>query len=103
LLLALLAGLSNNFLPSSLTPILYVFALINISLALFNLLPLPPLDGSKIFLNLLPLESSLNWEESLGRYGQLILIFLFILPFGSSNILSLILSPPTTFLLHLLF
>lgn len=103
LFLAGIAGILNLFLPFFLTPILYIFALINISLALFNLLPLPPLDGSKIFLNLLPLESSLNWEESLSRYGQLILIFLFILPIGSSNILSLLLSPPTTFLLHLLF
>ena len=103
LILAASAGILNLLLPPILGSILYLFALINISLGLFNLLPLPPLDGSKIFLNLLPIESSLNWEENLGRYGQLILIFLFILPIGGSNILSLLLSPPTSFLLHLLF
>lgn len=103
LILAASAGILNLLLPPILGSILYLFALVNISLGLFNLLPLPPLDGSKIFLNLLPIESSLNWEENLGRYGQLILIFLFILPIGGSNILSLLLSPPTSFLLHLLF
>jgi Zn-dependent protease len=103
LFLAGVAGTLNLFLPPAFTPIFYTFALINISLALFNLLPFPPLDGSKIILNLLPVESSIDWSESLDRYGQLILILLFILPIGGGNILSLILSPPTSLLLHLLF
>ncbi len=34
--------------------ICYEFAIINIGLGVFNLLPIPPLDGSKIFLSLLP-------------------------------------------------
>lgn len=34
--------------------ICYQFAILNIGLAVFNLLPIPPLDGSKIFLSLLP-------------------------------------------------
>lgn len=34
--------------------IVYYFAWLNISLAIFNLIPLPPLDGSRIFLSMLP-------------------------------------------------
>ena len=32
----------------------FMFAILNISLGVFNLIPIPPLDGSKIFLSLLP-------------------------------------------------
>ena len=39
---------------------LYYFAWLNISLALFNLLPIPPLDGSKILYAFLPPKAN-NW------------------------------------------
>ncbi len=48
---------------------------INLLLAFFNLIPLPPLDGGGILLNLLPAE--LDWVgELLRNYGFLLLIFL---------------------------
>ena len=47
--------------------------LINIVLAVFNLLPVPPLDGSKILAGLLP-ERHMNIIFSLERYGFIILI-----------------------------
>jgi len=49
---------------------------INITLAIFNLIPIPPLDGSKILFAILPYK----WQgvrESLEKYG-LILVFIFI-------------------------
>lgn len=36
------------------TTFFYMFILLNIGLGIFNLIPIPPLDGSKIFLSLLP-------------------------------------------------
>ena len=53
---------------------LSTFALLNIGLGVFNLLPIPPLDGSKIFLPLLPNKlyyDIMRYE----RYGWLILVF----------------------------
>lgn len=64
------------------TPAIYLMSLIiitNISLAVFNLMPFPPLDGSKIFGSLLPYNQR-HIMESLERYSfVLILIFVFVL------------------------
>lgn len=52
--------------------------LINIVLALFNLLPIPPLDGSHVMYHLLPPRLGMKYRE-LGRYGMLIVLaFLFV-------------------------
>ena len=58
--------------------LLYYFARINIILAAFNLIPLPPLDGSKILMGFAPpgLQKSLFRLE---RYGLLIIIALLYL------------------------
>lgn len=62
---------------------LYVFIMVNISLMVFNLLPLPPLDGHKIVRGLLP-EPLRSYWESMERYSILILIFL-LLPISPLN------------------
>ncbi len=78
------------------------FVYINLILAVFNLLPIPPLDGSKLFLNLLPEDQSLEWEKAFDRYGFIILIALLFLPVNGSNIINLTISPIINFLLRLL-
>ncbi len=50
-------------------------ALINMVLAVFNLLPIPPLDGSKILASLLP-EKAMYWILSMEQYGFIIVIAL---------------------------
>ena len=47
---------------------------INVVLAIFNLIPVPPLDGSKILAGLLPGRQ--NWLYQLESYGVIILILL---------------------------
>ena len=58
------------------------FVLINLSLAFFNLLPVPPLDGSKIVLWLLPRELALKTERQLQAVG-IMLLFLVVWQGGS--------------------
>ncbi len=79
-----------------------ILIFINIALALFNLLPIPPLDGSKILFNLLPVDSSLEWEESLTRYGPILLIIVLFFPIAGSNFVGLILSPAIRVILNFL-
>lgn len=52
--------------------------IINVLLAFFNLLPVPPLDGSKIVASMLPREAAIRYL-SLGRYGLLIILGLLFL------------------------
>lgn len=49
--------------------------LVNIMLAIFNLIPIPPLDGSKIFWNLLPLRFR-QWRERAEGYYPIIFFVL---------------------------
>ncbi|MEW6666898.1 MAG: site-2 protease family protein [Thermodesulfobacteriota bacterium] len=82
IILAFLAILLYQYLrPSSygsLGTMLYFFAQINIMLASFNLIPIPPLDGSKILAGFLP-EHLQNTMARLERYGFLIIIGLLYL------------------------
>lgn len=66
-----------------------LFVHINILLAIFNLLPIPPLDGSKIFALLLP-EKEANTYLSLGSIGFMILFFLLLMPIGGFSLGELI-------------
>jgi len=104
LILAAIVSLMVRFLP--LDPIIstavFYLVSINITLAVFNLIPIPPLDGSKLFLNLLPEQQAIEWERTLDRYGFIILAALLLLPVGNSNIVSLVISPIINFILRLL-
>ena len=60
--------------------------LINLILAFFNLIPIPPLDGSHVLFHFLPRPLALKYREA-GRYGLLIVMgLLFFLP-GAFNLL----------------
>ena len=77
------------------------FAMVNIVLAIFNLLPIPPLDGHKIVRAFLPQKARFYWEN-LERFQIpfLIILLIPIFPFGS--IISLLISKVSSFLLSVL-
>ena len=59
---------------------------INLILAFFNLIPIPPLDGSHVLFHFLPRQAALQYRRA-GRYGLLILMgLLFFLP-GAFDVL----------------
>ena len=70
--------------PSIVTAILSLFVLINLVLMLFNLLPIPPLDGSKVLFAFLSPRQTWQWRPVLEQYGFILLLLLFFLPPGNS-------------------
>jgi len=93
-----------HFIPVSIfSYVLYTFAITNLYLGVFNLLPIPPLDGSKVFLNLMSVEKSYEWQKAFDRYGFFIVAACLFLPVGGSNIISLIVTPIVQFLSNLFF
>ena len=76
--------------------LLYMLMTINIGLGVFNLIPLPPLDGEKIFRNLLPYKVQ-DWL--IRNYQTLYLVFLVLWIFG---FLGMIVSPVISAIINVL-
>jgi Zn-dependent protease len=64
--------------------ILLIFVNINIVLMVFNLFPIPPLDGSKVLFAFLPPQVAWRWRPVLEQYGFILLLIVFFLPPGNS-------------------
>lgn len=75
---------TKEFTGGAIAPIVYLlffFALVNTMLGVFNLIPVPPLDGSGVALSLAP--SLRGLYVTIAPFGLLILIFLITTPFLS--------------------
>ncbi|HCM54097.1 MAG TPA: site-2 protease family protein [Candidatus Magasanikbacteria bacterium] len=87
-ILAFLFGITLQLMPASpMTGFLYIIVYANVLLGVFNLVPIPPLDGSKVLAGLGPdrfMYTILSWE----RFG-FILIILFLV----TGLLSSVLTP----------
>jgi Zn-dependent protease len=77
-------GLDIGFLGG----VLQLFVIINLALMLFNLLPIPPLDGSAVLFAFLPTQTAWQLRPLLAQYGVFILIFLIFPIFGGQSLLS---------------
>lgn len=68
-------GLQFSFMTQPFVEILTLIVFINILLAVFNLLPVPPLDGSKLLFSVLPYKWR-HIQDFLERYGFYVLLFI---------------------------
>ncbi len=89
-------------LPPYFYPILIPIIIINLSLAIFNLIPIHPLDGAKIVTGILPRDLAYEWESIMNRYGTLLLIFLILPSFSGRSAANLLISPIINFFARLI-
>ena len=104
LTLALTLSLALRILPLPffLGSLILPIVVLNVVLAIFNLVPIHPLDGGKIFVGLLPENEANEADLFLKRYGIIILFFLIFPTFGETSPLFRVISPLIDFILKLL-
>ncbi len=94
--LLLLAPALPMFILKPVAGMLVASVWINVMLAVFNCLPIPPLDGSKVLMGLLPPDMARSYEK-LEPFGFILLLILFYL-----GIISRVIMPIITFANNLL-
>lgn len=99
-LFAILLSIVARFFSESsmIYAILYLMIQINVTLGVFNLLPIPPLDGSKVWYLILPEESAYTLE----KYGPLILIAVLIFSSTGNNFLFSFISTVSDYLIKII-
>lgn len=101
----ILATLLSLILKLQFSPLLSLFLIpiiiINVNLAVFNLLPIPPLDGSKILYGVLPMSWAEEYNDFMHSYGSILLILL-IIPIGGSSLAINLIMPVINLLTNLL-
>lgn len=91
----------NQFVYDAIRVLVY-FIFINLVLALFNMIPLPPLDGEKVLGGLLPGRMAETFEQ-MRPYGPMLLLALvFVLPRLGLDVLGVLIYTPALAILQLL-
>lgn len=99
LIFASVLSLLLRFVLTPFSPFFPFFGLVqsiiylNIVLAVFNLIPIHPLDGGKVLVGLLPYEEARIVDHFLNQYGLFLLIVLIVPIFNGLPFISIIISP----------
>jgi Zn-dependent protease len=102
ILLALFGAILIRLVPHTYSLFILPLITTNIALAVFNLIPVGPLDGQKILFGILPRDLAYEFQSIMNRYGTLILILMIFPIFGGEAPVSAIMSPIMNFFFRLL-
>jgi Zn-dependent protease len=104
LIFATILSLIMRFLPISslFDSVLSLLIMMNISLAIFNLVPIFPLDGEKILGGLLSPELYREYSNIMAQYGTIILILMLLPIAGGTSPIAALISPIISFVTQLL-
>jgi len=73
--------------------VIFMFIFINVALFIFNLIPIPPLDGSKVMFSLMNPGTVWRIRPTLEQWGFLILIVVMIIPLNGVSIGGRVIGP----------
>lgn len=103
LILAVILSIVLRFIPLSLISTIISYLIIgNISLAVFNLIPVYPLDGEKILGGLLSPELYREYAQIMAQYGTIILVLMLLPIAGGISPISALISPVISFISNFL-
>ena len=88
LVLVLLRRFAPGFVTGGMYTVIWMIVIYNINFGIFNLIPLPPLDGSKVLYHIIPYEHRWRYMQ-LERYSFLILIAMMMTPILGSILVPL--------------
>jgi Zn-dependent protease len=83
--------LTDMNVPGIVVNTLGLFVLFNLLLMVFNLIPIPPLDGSKVLFALMDRQTEMRYRPVIEQYGPFLLLLLILMgSFGGANVLGFI-------------
>lgn len=90
-------GLKYSFRPSGFSMVLFEFSMlffaVNINLAVFNMIPIPPLDGSKVLSGVLPQRTYFKLMQYENIIGIIFLVIVFMFPGILTSVIGFVASP----------
>ena len=90
--LLIAAGRNGVDVPEIVVQVLAYFVLINVALMIFNLIPIPPLDGSKVLFSFMNPRTVWQVRPILEQYGLILLLFVAFVPIlpGQNTVFSFV-------------
>lgn len=98
----ILSAVARFFVGGSFYVLFYYAVVLNIALAVFNLVPIHPLDGGKVLVGIMEPKDARKMDIFLNRYGLFLLLFLIFPTVHGNSLISYIITPIMNFLIHLL-
>ena len=103
LILAIILSLLIKIIPSSIISSILTYIMMgNIGIAIFNIIPVFPLDGEKILTGLLPDSLATEFQNIMHQYGTIILVLMLLPIFGGTSPIIALISPIISFVVKLL-
>ncbi len=80
----------------------YPVIVLNVSLAIFNLIPIHPLDGGKVIAGLMEEKDAQTFDLFLDRFGTMLLLMMIFPIFGGQSVVGIVIDPVINLVIHLL-